>query len=164
MNLTLEEQAMLDGRRGPVLQWPCSCRNRSVNTSAPKTWSKLSSVHVSGDAEELGVVGTEFLEHIARQGGSCATHTITDPRGVEFHGARLRQDPGAIEIETRTVAAFGEMGFKQCNNCIIYQTHMQPGLGEHLGWGDTGSVIYANSVYGARSNFEAGPSAPWPRP
>lgn len=159
MNLTLEEQAMLDGRRGPTLQWALQLQKQVGEYFGAEDMVEVSSVHVSGDVEELGVVGTEFLEHITRQGGSCATHTITDPRGVEFHGARLRQDPGAIEIETRTVAAFGEMGFKQCNNCIIYQTHMQPGLGEHLGWGDTGSVIYANSVYGARSNFEAGPSA-----
>ena len=28
-----------------------------------------------------------------------------------------------------------------------------------MAWGDTGTVIYANSVAGARSNFEAGPAA-----
>jgi len=32
-------------------------------------------------------------------------------------------------------------------------------FGEHLAYGDTGSVIYANSVCGARSNFEGGPAA-----
>ena len=32
-------------------------------------------------------------------------------------------------------------------------------LGEHLAYGDTGVVIYSNSVLGARSNFEGGPSA-----
>jgi len=32
-------------------------------------------------------------------------------------------------------------------------------LGEHVAFGDTGSTIYANSVCGARSNFEGGPAA-----
>ena len=36
---------------------------------------------------------------------------------------------------------------------------MAPLRGEHVAYGDTGSVIYANSVLGARSNFEGGPSA-----
>jgi predicted aconitase len=36
---------------------------------------------------------------------------------------------------------------------------MPPVHGEHLAFGDTGSTIYANSVLGARSNFEGGPSA-----
>ena len=34
-----------------------------------------------------------------------------------------------------------------------------PVLGEHIAFGDTGSSIYANSVLGARTNFEGGPSA-----
>ncbi len=45
------------------------------------------------------------------------------------------------------------------DTCINYQTVIAPLRGEHVAWGDTGSVIYANSVLGARSNFEGGPSA-----
>ena len=45
------------------------------------------------------------------------------------------------------------------DTCINYQTLYQPHLGEHVAWGDTGTVIYANSVFGARSNFESGPAA-----
>jgi len=40
-----------------------------------------------------------------------------------------------------------------------YQTILAPSRGEHAAFGDTGVVIYANSVLGARSNFEGGPSA-----
>src|SRR5260370_23404615 len=36
---------------------------------------------------------------------------------------------------------------------------MRPTRGEHLVMGDTGVVIYANSVFGARRNVEGGPSA-----
>ena len=43
------------------------------------------------------------------------------------------------------------------DTCINYQTVYQPHFGEHVAWGDTGTVIYANSVFGARSNFESGP-------
>jgi predicted aconitase len=45
------------------------------------------------------------------------------------------------------------------DTCINYQTIMPPVLGEHVAYGDTGVVIYCNSVLGARSNFEGGPSA-----
>ena len=37
---------------------------------------------------------------------------------------------------------------------IYYETLYQPHFGEHVAWGDTGTVIYANSVFGARTNFE----------
>ena len=36
---------------------------------------------------------------------------------------------------------------------------MPPVFGEHVAFGDTGSSIYTNSVLGARTNFEGGPSA-----
>src|SRR5260370_33574267 len=40
-----------------------------------------------------------------------------------------------------------------------YQRIRPAGRGERDGMGDTGVVIYGNSVFGARSNFEGGPSA-----
>jgi predicted aconitase len=45
------------------------------------------------------------------------------------------------------------------DTCINYQSVLPPVKGEHLAFGDTGSVIYANSVCGARSNYEGGPAA-----
>ena len=45
------------------------------------------------------------------------------------------------------------------NTCINYQTIQAPTRNEHAAFGDTGVVIYSNSVCGARSNFEGGPSA-----
>jgi predicted aconitase len=45
------------------------------------------------------------------------------------------------------------------DTCINYQTIQAPTRGESVAFGDTGVVIYSNSVCGARSNFEGGPSA-----
>jgi predicted aconitase len=42
------------------------------------------------------------------------------------------------------------------DTCINYQTIMPPVYGEHVAYGDTGVVIYSNSVCGARSNFVGG--------
>ena len=86
--------------------------------------------------------------------------TVTDPRGVEFCAwRRLKQAPGYVVLEQRTVDALSAMGILNTNTCINYQTVMPPVFGEHLAFGDTGSTIYANSVLGARSNFEGGPAA-----
>ena len=51
------------------------------------------------------------------------------------------------------------LGILMTNTCINYQTIMPPVRGEHMAYGDTGVTIYCNSVLGARSNFEGGPSA-----
>src|SRR5262249_40054816 len=50
-------------------------------------------------------------------------------------------------------------GVLMTDTCINYQTIMAPIRGDHLAYGDTGAVIYSNSICGARSNFEGGPSA-----
>ena len=86
--------------------------------------------------------------------------TITDPRGTDFAAAhRLKQQPWMLELERRAIAAFEALGVLMTNTCINYQTIMPPVRGEHVAYGDTGVVIYCNSVCGARSNFEGGPSA-----
>jgi predicted aconitase len=86
--------------------------------------------------------------------------TITDPRGTDFAAAqRLKQQPWMLELEHRAIAAFEALGVLMTDTCINYQTIMPPVYGEHVAYGDTGVVIYSNSVCGARSNFEGGPSA-----
>jgi predicted aconitase len=62
-------------------------------------------------------------------------------------------------LERRAIAALSAFGVLMTDTCINYQKVMAPLRGEHVAYGDTGSVIYANSVLGARSNFEGGPSA-----
>ena len=61
--------------------------------------------------------------------------------------------------ERELIRCLRRMDVVTTDTCINYQTVYQPHLGEHVAWGDTGTVIYANSVFGARSNFESGPAA-----
>src|SRR5258706_11824073 len=75
------------------------------------------------------------------------------------HCERLGQDPKEAVKEKELIATLRRMDVVTTDTCINYQTVYQPHLGEHVAWGDTGTVIYANSVFGARSNFEAGPAA-----
>src|SRR6266566_6393184 len=84
----------------------------------------------------------------------------TDPRGTDFSAAaRLKQQPWMLDLEARANAALEALGILMTDTCINYQTIMPPVAGEHVAYGDTGVVIYCNSVLGACSNFEGGPSA-----
>ncbi len=86
--------------------------------------------------------------------------TTSDPRGTDFSAAeRLRQSQWMVDLERRAIVAFEGFGVLMANTCVNYQTIMPPILGEHVADGDTGAVAYSNSVLGARSNFEGGPSA-----
>ncbi len=123
----------------------------------------VTQVHIMADTESLGESGVAWLEALADEDGGRArvvVPTITDPRGTDFSKAAvLRQAPWMLTLERRAIDAFVRLGVSMTDTCINYQTIQAPTRGEHLAFGDTGVVIYSNSVCGARSNFEGGPSA-----
>jgi len=108
----------------------------------------------------VGDAGVDFMESIATAGGRVVIPMITDPRGVDLNHYRpLGQTEDMAMIERRFITACETIGIMMTNTCVNYQTIMPPLLGDHVAYGDTGVVIYSNSVCGARSNFEGGPSA-----
>src|SRR5436190_17576642 len=163
MNLTAEEQALRAGEYGPAAQWAMEHQIKVGEYLGAGDFGPVSQAHVMADTESLGTAGVEWLERLAAQPADrrrLRVPTITDPRGTDFAAAhRLKQQPWMIELERRAIAAFEALGVLMTNTCINYQTIMAPVFGEHVAYGDTGVVIYCNSVCGARSNFEGGPSA-----
>ncbi len=120
----------------------------------------VTQAHVMADTESLGTAGVEWVEALAGEGATVRVPTIMDPRGTDFAKASVLKHPGwVLELERRAVEAFTRLGILMTDTCINYQTIQAPARGEAVAFGDTGVVIYANSVCGARSNFEGGPSA-----
>ena len=120
----------------------------------------VTNVHMMGDIEVMGDAGLEYLRGQADGAARCSVPTTTNARCVDFaHCERLGQDRGEVAKEREIIRHLRRMDVVTTDTCINYQTVYQPHLGEHVAWGDTGTVIYANSVFGARSNFESGPAA-----
>jgi predicted aconitase len=163
MRLSSEEEAMRAGDGGPALQWAIDHQIRVGRYLGAEDFVAVSQAHIMADTESLGVAGVEWLERMASlppQHRRVRIPTITDPRGTDFAAAhRLKHEPWMLDLERRAIAAFEALGILMTDTCINYQTIMPPVRGEHVAYGDTGVVIYSNSVCGARSNFEGGPSA-----
>jgi predicted aconitase len=108
----------------------------------------------------MGDAGLEFLRNEVKSAARCAVATTTNARCIDFaYCDRLGQDAAEVAKEREIIQCLQRMDVVTTDTCINYQTVYQPHLGEHVAWGDTGTVIYANSVFGARSNFESGPAA-----
>jgi predicted aconitase len=163
MRLTDEEHAMLAGQAGPVRQWAIEHQIRVGRYLGATDFVRVSQAHIMADTESLGRAGVEWLERLASHpADQCRVRipTITDPRGTDFAAAAiLKHQPWMLELERRTTTAFEAMGVLMTDTCINYQTIMPAVRNEHMAYGDTGVTIYSNSVLGARSNFEGGPSA-----
>ena len=151
---------MLAGEMGPVLQWAIDHQVKVGRAFDAADLVRVSQAHMMVDPESVGDAGVTFLERLADQGAKVAVPMITDPRGVDLNYYRpLGQTEEMADLDRRTIAACTRMNILMTNTCVNYQTIMAPIRGEHVAFGDTGVVIYSNSVCGARSNFEGGPSA-----
>jgi predicted aconitase len=163
MRLSDEEEAMLAGEVGAARQWAIKHQIAVGSFFDAPDFVRVGQAHVMADTESLGEMGVAWLEGLAalpKDQRQVRIPTITDPRGIDLASyKRLKQTDAMADIEARAIAAFEALGVLMTNTCINYQTILPPVRGEHAAFGDTGVVIYANSVMGARSNFEGGPSA-----
>jgi len=160
MQLTPEEQAILGGGRGEAAKRALEYQIEVGRFWGAQRFVPVTNVHMMGDIEVMGDGGLEYLRGEAARGARCVVGTTTNARCMDFaHCERMGQDAGEAKKERELIAILRRMDVVTTDTCINYQTVYQPHLGEHVAWGDTGTVIYANSVFGARSNFEAGPAA-----
>ena len=163
MKLNDEEQDILAGKAGAVRQQALQHQFKVGKFFGAADFVPVTQAHLMADTESLGEAGVRWLEGLA-----AATEgqrhvripTITDPRGTDFSKAEfLGQTATMLDLERRAIAAFVKLGVAMTDTCINYQTIQAPTRNEHVAFGDTGVVIYSNSICGARSNFEGGPSA-----
>jgi predicted aconitase len=163
MRLSDEEKAIVDGTRGEPRRLALEHLIAVGRSFDAEDLVPVTQVHLMADTEALGESGLAWLESLAAhrlEDRTVLVPTVTDPRGTDFAvWRRLRQDADIVERERRTIAAFRSLGILMADTCINYQTIAPPVFGEQVAFGDTGSAIYANSVAGARSNYEGGPSA-----
>src|SRR5712671_3700525 len=163
MKLSDEEQDILAGKAGPVPQTALQHQIKVAEFFGAEDFVPVTQAHIMADTESLGEAGVVWLEGlaVATEGHRrVRIPTITDPRGTDFANADwLGHTSAMLDLERRAITAFEQLGVAMTNTCINYQTIQAPTRGEHAAFGDTGVVIYSNSVCGARSNFEGGPSA-----
>ncbi len=163
MKLNDIERAMRAGELGRVPQIAIEHQIAVGDFFGAEDFVEVTQAHIMADTESLGEEGVRWLESLGREDGGKArvrVPTITDPRGTDFAKASVLNQPVRfLDLERRTITAFQNLGVALTDTCINYQTVQAPTRGESVAFGDTGVVIYSNSVCGARSNYEGGPSA-----
>ena len=153
---------MLEGEHGYPRKWAMQQQMQVAHFFGATDFVKVSQSHIMCDTESLGLAGIEHLETLASHSEKhrqVVVPAVTDPRGMDLSVyKKFNQSEEFAERERRTTNALQAMGVLMTDTCINYQTISPPVFGEHVAFGDTGSTIYANSVFGARSNFEGGPA------
>lgn len=120
----------------------------------------ITSAHVSGASFKLiGDPGLEFLEDFARDARVCVPTTV-NPLGTDLAQWRDLGVPEEFAAkQVRVARAYEAMGVRPIYSCTPYLLGVRPRRGEHIAWSESNAVCFANSVLGARTNREGGPSA-----
>ena len=120
----------------------------------------VTSAHVSGVSyRTIGDPGIEFLEDFARD-ARVSVPTTANPMVTDLDRARALGIPRSVAEKQRRIAqAYARMGVRPSFSCTPYLIGNRPRRGDHVAWAESSAAIFANSVIGARTNREGGPSA-----
>lgn len=161
MRLTAVEQAMLIGTHGRAIQKAMQMVHALGQIYGAERLVPIASAQVSGVSyKNLGDAGIQFLEEWAGQGARVTVPAFMNPAGMDLERwEEMGIAPGFARRQKQVVAALARMGVTATCTCTPYLAGHIPRLGEHLAWSESSAVSYANSVLGALTNREGGPSA-----
>jgi predicted aconitase len=160
MNLTEKEQRMLDGEEGYAVRKSMEILVALGDIYGAESLIKVGSVQVAGVSyHNLGDAGLEFLNELAKD-GKVKVLTTLNPAGMDLENWRqLGISEEFAEKQNLVIDAFRKMGILISCTCTPYLIGNLPRYGEHIAWSESSAVTFANSVIGARTNREGGPSA-----
>ena len=152
---------MLRGEEGPGVQKAMEIVVALGRIYGAADLVPVASVQIAGVSyKNLGDAGLEFLREWAKQGAHARVPTMLNPMGMEAdRWQEMGIAPDFARPQLEVVRAFTQMGAIPTLSCTPYLLAYAPRRGDHLAWAESSAVIFANSVLGARSNREGGPSA-----
>lgn len=159
--LTPDEQAMLAGEAGPGVRKAMEIVVALGQIYGAADLVPVDSVQVSGVSyKNLGDAGLEFLQEWAAQGACARVPATLNPAGMDrVAWQSLGFSPAFAQRQEAVIAAYEALGILPTCTCTPYQIGHRPVLGQHVAWAESSAVSFANSVLGARTNREGGPSA-----
>ena len=161
MNLKSYEQDMLDGKMGRSVQKAMQILVTLGRIYGAQSLIPVSSAQIAGVSyDNLGEAGLEFLAEMADGGGKVRILTTLNPAGMDVENWQsLGISPEFALGQQRVIQAFTRMGAIATCTCTPYLAGNLPLFAQHIAWSESSAVCFANSVIGARTNREGGPSA-----
>jgi predicted aconitase len=161
MFLTKEQEKMLNGEQGEVVERQMRLLVRLGEIYKADKMIPIGSAQVAGVSyKSIGDPGLEFLEDIAKKGANVKVLTFLNPAGMDMESwEELGFPKDFAAMQKRIMDAFERMGIVMSATCTPYLAGNLPRFREHIAWSESSAVSFSNSVIGARTNREGGPSA-----
>jgi predicted aconitase len=159
MYLTKEEEKILNGEAGEPLRQVIEILVALGDIYGADRLIPIKSAQIAGVSYKT--IGDAGLEWISDLKGQVKVPAILNPAGMDLENwERLGISPEFAEKQKAIVRAYKKLGVRCECTCTPYTLEgFSVGYGDHLAWSESSAVSYANSVIGARTNREGGPSA-----
>ncbi|MCX6803064.1 MAG: aconitase X catalytic domain-containing protein [Candidatus Diapherotrites archaeon] len=160
MQLTKEEKEMAAGKHGRALKKSMEILIALGEIYGAEKLVDVTSVQIAGVSyDNLGDAGLEFLEELAKD-GKVRVLTTLNPAGMDLENYKVLGISEEFAVKQKQViSAFAKMEIIPTCTCTPYLIGNNPHFKQHIAWSESSAVAYANSVLGAYTNREGGPSA-----
>jgi len=151
LRLAANDQAMLDGKRGPAPQMAMEILTRMAEIFSANELLDISGAHIDSTIY-IGDAGLEYAERLAELGARVAIPTTLNVSGLdEMRWQEWDVNRNWAQAARRQMVAYQSMGAIPTWTCAPYQTSWKPRFGQQIAWGESNAIVYANSVIGART-------------
>jgi len=161
MHLERREQQMFDGEFGEAARVSMEILVALGKIYGAERMIPVTSAQVAGVSyKTIGDAGLGYLEGLAAKGARTRIPTFLNPAGMDIAQWKEMKIPqGFAKKQIAILDAYSKMGIMKTCTCTPYFIGIRPKLGEHIAWSESSAIAFANSVLGARTNREGGPSA-----
>ncbi|OKY79153.1 MAG: putative aconitase [Candidatus Methanohalarchaeum thermophilum] len=161
MFLNKREEDILEGEEGPSKQKSMEILVELGEIYDANKLIDIKSAQVSGVSyKTIGDAGLEFIKDIASTDEEVEVKTTLNPAGIDIEKWKeLGISRDFAEKQMQIIDLFEQIGIETSCSCTPYLIGNKPKKGEHVAWAESSAVSYCNSVLGARTNREGGPSA-----
>lgn len=159
MYLTREEEEIFNGECGWANETCMKILARLGDLYGAKKLIPIRSAHVSGVSyKTLGDAPIDFLRALADAGAKVKVRTTLNPQSLDPEHLTKRLPKILAQKQVTILKQFERMGTAKSLTCTPYYLE-RTRRESHVAWAESSAVVYANSVLGAWTNREGGPSA-----
>ncbi|NLI62701.1 MAG: DUF521 domain-containing protein [Methanosarcinaceae archaeon] len=159
MYLTKEEEKIYNGEEGETLQKAIEILVALGDIYGAEKFIPIKSAQISGVSYKT--IGDAGLEWISDLKGTVKVPSILNPAGMDTENRKsLPIDDHFAEKQIEILNVFKNLGIRTQCTCTPYLLKdFDVKYKDNLAWGESSAISFANSVLGARTNREGGPSA-----
>jgi predicted aconitase len=161
MELTKQEQKMFEGEEGEAARQSMEILVALGNIYGAKNMIPITSSQIAGVSyKTIGDAGLEYLSDLAKAGARVRIPAFLNPAGMdEAQWKEMKIPEQFAKKQLEILDSFRKMNIAMTCTCTPYLVGIRPKVGEHIAWSESSAIAFANSVLGARTNREGGPSA-----